>query len=84
MAARVIGRVANPVGMRVTQLLVEVEELVAATDARDLAAAAKAAAKLAEVQRQLAALKGSGRLEAARTHVREQLRRLRLASIEAV
>lgn len=84
VAARVIGRVANPVGMRVTQLLVEVEELVAATDARDLAAAAKAAAKLGEVQRQLAALKGGGRLEAARAHVREQLRRLRLASIEAV
>ena len=84
VAARVIGRIANPVGMRVTQLLIEVEQVVAGADARNLAEAAKAAAKLGEIDRQLAALKGHGRLAKARDHVRDQLRKLKLASIEAV
>jgi MoxR-like ATPase len=83
-AARVIARVANPVGMRVTQLLLEVEEVLAAADVRNLADAAKAAAKLAEVDRQLAGLKGGGRVETGRAYVKDQLRRLKLASIEAV
>ncbi|OWK34223.1 hypothetical protein [Fimbriiglobus ruber] len=83
-AARVIARVANPTGMRVTQLLLEVEQVLAAADVRDLADAAKAAAKLAEIDRQLAGLKGNGRVDKARGYVKEQLKKLKLASIEAV
>jgi len=84
VAARVIARVANPVGMRVTQLLLEVEDVLAAADIRNLADAARAAAKLAEVDRQLAGLKGNGRVETGRAYVKDQLRKLKLASIEAV
>ncbi len=83
-AAQVIARVANPVGMRVTQLLLETEQVIAGCDVRNLADAAKAAAKLAEIDRQLAGLRGNGRLESARAHLKDQLRKLKLASIEAV
>jgi MoxR-like ATPase len=83
-AAQVIARVANPVGMRVTQLLLEVEQVLAAADVRNLADAAKAAAKLAEIDRQLSSLRGNGRVEKARVYLREQLKTLKLASIEAV
>ena len=79
-----IARVANPTGMRVTQLLLEVEAVLAAADVRNLADAAKAAAKLAEIDRQLAGLKGNGRLDGARAYLRDQLKKLKLASIEAV
>jgi MoxR-like ATPase len=82
--AQVIARVANPTGMRVTQLLLEVESVLAATDVRNLADAAKAAAKLGEIDRQFAGLAGNGRVEKARTYVRDQLKKLKLASIEAV
>lgn len=82
--AEVIARVANPPGMRATQLLLEVETVLGATDARDLADAARAAAKLGEIERQLAALPAGGRVEHARRYVKEQLRVLKLASIEAV
>jgi MoxR-like ATPase len=84
VCARVIAKVANPTGMRVTGLLVEVEGVLAATDVRNLSSAATAAAKLAEVERQLAALTGNGRVEKARAYVKDQLRKLKLASIEAV
>src|SRR5262249_9106083 len=67
-AAQVIARVANPVGMRVNQLLLEVEQILASTDVRNLAQAATAAAKLGEVDRQLATLRGNGRLERARAY----------------
>ena len=82
--AQVIARVANPTGMRVNQFLLEVEQIVAGADVRDLAAAAKAAAKLAEIDRQVSALKGNDRVEKARGYVKEQLKRLKLASLEAV
>jgi MoxR-like ATPase len=82
--AQVIAKVANPTGMRVNQFLLEVEQIVAGADVRDLAAAAKAAAKLAEIDRQVSALKGNDRVEKARAYVKEQLKRLKLASLEAV
>jgi MoxR-like ATPase len=82
--AQVIARVANPVGMRVTQLLLEVESVLAAADVRNLAEAAKAAAKLGEIDRQLSCLSGNGRLEKARSYLKDQLKKLKLASIEAV
>ena len=82
--AQVIAKIANPTGMRVTQLLLEVETVLAATDVRNLADAAKAAAKLAEIDRQLAGLSGTGRLEPARLYLKDQLKNLKRASIEAV
>ena len=82
--AQVIARVANPTGMRVNQLLIEAEEVLAAADVRNLADAAQAAAKLAEIDRQLAGLKGNGRLDRARSYLKDQLRKLKLASIEAI
>ena len=83
-AAQVIAKIANPVGMRVTQLLLEAEQVLAAADVRNLADAAKAAAKLAEIDRQLSGLKGNGRVEKARSYLKDQLKKLKLASIEAV
>ncbi len=82
--AQVIARIANPTGMRVTQLLLEVEGVLVATDVRNLAEAAKAAAKLGEVDKQLTGLSGDGRVEKARAYVKDQLGKLKLASIEAV
>jgi MoxR-like ATPase len=82
--AQVIGRIANPTGMRVNQLLIEAEEVLAAADVRNLADAAKAAAKLAEIDRQLSGLRGNGRLDRARSYVKDQLKKLKLASIEAI
>ncbi len=82
--AEVIARVANPAGMRVGRLLLEADDVAAGADARNLAAAATAAAKLAEIDRRLAGLTATGRVEAARGHVRDQLQRLKLASLAAV
>ena len=83
-AAQVIAKIANPVGMRVPQLLLEVESLLSSCDVRNLADAAKAAAKLGEIDKQLAGLKGNGRVERARAYLKDQLKKLKLASIEAV
>ena len=79
-----IAKIANPAGMRVTQLLLEVESVLSGADVRNLADAAKAAAKLAEIDRQFAGLKGDGRLDRARSYLKDQLRKLKLASIEAI
>jgi MoxR-like ATPase len=82
--AAVIAKIANPTGMKLNQLLLECEQILTGTEVRDLAQAATAAAKLADIDKQLATLKGNGRVEKARAHVREQIRKLKLASIEAI
>jgi MoxR-like ATPase len=70
--------------MKINQLLLEVEQILAGTDVRNLSQAATATAKLGEIDRQLGALKGNGRLDRARGYVREQVRKIKLASIEAI
>lgn len=82
--AQAIGKIANPSGMRINQLLLEAEQTLGACDVRNLADAAKAAAKLAEIERQFAGLKGNGRVDRARDYVRSELKKLKLASIEAI
>jgi MoxR-like ATPase len=84
VCAKVIARIANPAGMRVNQSLLEMEQILASTDARNLAEAAKAAAKLAEIERQLAGLPATERVMKARAYAKDQLKRLKLASLEAV
>ncbi len=82
--ASVIAKVANPTGMRINQYLLECEQVLSATDVRNLSQAATATAKLGEIDRQLAGLKDNGRLERARAYIKEQIKKIRLASIEAV
>ena len=84
VCAKVIATIANPVGMRVNQLLLEVETILAATDVRNLAQAAAATAKLGEIDKQFGSMKGNGRLERARTYVRGEVKKLKLASIESI
>ena len=82
--ASVIARIANPVGMRVNGLLMEAEQILSSTDVRNLAQAATATAKLGEIERMLGSLKGNGRVERTRIYVKEQIRRIKVASIEAI
>jgi MoxR-like ATPase len=84
-AAAVIARVANPAGMRVNQLLLEAETILSSSDTGNIAQAASATAKLGEIARQLAGLRGGGgRAERAQQYVREQIKRIKLASIESI
>jgi len=51
---------------------------------RNLAQAATATAKLQEIDKQLGALRCDGRVERARGYVREQVKKIRLGSIDAI
>ena len=70
--------------MRLNQLLLECEQVLASTDVRNLSQAASATAKLGEIERQLGSLNGDGRVERARAFVREQIKKIKVASIEAI
>jgi MoxR-like ATPase len=71
--------------MRVNSLLMEVEQILAATDVKQLAQAATAAGKLQEISKKLGGLKGSDtRVAKAREYVGQQIKRIKLASIEAI
>jgi MoxR-like ATPase len=83
-AAEVVARIANPTGMRVNQLLLECEQVLGGCDVRNLSSAATAAAKLGEIDRALGSLKPDARVAKARAHVKDQVKRLKLASLEAV
>ena len=82
--ASVIARIANPVGMKVNSMLMECEQILAGCDVRNLGQAATATAKLGEIGKTLATLKGNGRVERASAYVREQVRKLKLASLDSI
>jgi MoxR-like ATPase len=83
--AGVVAGIANPTGMRANSLLLEAEQILAATDVKQLAQAAGAAGKLQEIYKRLNGLKGGdGRVAKAREYVQEQVKRIKLASIEAL
>jgi MoxR-like ATPase len=83
--AGVVARIANPTGMRVNSLLLEVEQILAATDVKQLAQAASAASKLQEIHKKLHGLKGGdSRVAKAKEYVQQQIKRIKLQSIEAL
>jgi MoxR-like ATPase len=80
-----VARIANPTGMRVNSLLLEVEQILAATDVKQLAQAASAASKLQEIHKKLNALKsGDSRVAKAKEYVQQQIKQIKLQSIEAI
>lgn len=83
--AQIVAKIANPTGMQLNRLLLECEQILSATDVRVLAQAATATAKLQEIDKQFNGLSGgNGRVDKARTYVREQIKKIKLASIEAI
>jgi MoxR-like ATPase len=82
--SKVVARIANPAGMRINQHLLECEKILAATEVRNLGQAAAASTKLQEIEKQLGSLPGDPRASRARAYVKDQIRRIRLASIDAI
>jgi len=81
---QIVLKVANPTGMKVNSLLIEVEQICENADLKQLAQAAVAASKLSEIEKQLHALGNHPKAAIARKHVREQIKKIKLASIEAL
>jgi MoxR-like ATPase len=83
--AGIVARIANPSGMRVNSLLLEVEQILAGTDLNQLAQAAIAVGKLQEIHKQLNSLNGGdGRVVKAKNYVQQQIKHIKLTSIEAI
>jgi MoxR-like ATPase len=82
VCSRVIAKIANPVGMRVNAALLETEQIINGTDPRKLDEAAKAAAKLGEIDKGLAPLAGNNRADKARRYVAEKMKALKLAAVD--
>ena len=81
--AKIVGRVANPEGMKVNSLLMEAEQIIADTDSRDLATCATACKKLGEIHGKLADAKGTRAAQGA-AHLAAEIKRIRLATVEAL
>lgn len=80
----VILQVAAPVGMRVSVLISEVEQILTSVNPKDLGATATAASKLAEIQKSLKAMKIHPKAEAALAYVKDQITQLRLKSLDSI
>lgn len=75
---------ASPTGMKVTGLISETQEVLEGCIPSDLAQAATAAAKLAEVQKKLSSLKKGERVNEALQFVKDQIQQLRLRSLDSI
>jgi len=81
--AKLVGTIANPAGMKINGLLMETEEIVAATDLKDLGQTATACKKLGEIHRQLSGMTDT-RATMAAEYIAGEVKRIRLATVEAL
>jgi MoxR-like ATPase len=81
--AEIVGAIANPSGMQVNGHLMEAEQLIAGVDLKDLSAASVVAKKLSEIHSKLKSV-GGPRAERAMEFVKDETRRIKLATIEAL
>jgi MoxR-like ATPase len=80
----VIMQIAAPVGMKVSGLIGETEQILSSVNTKDLGATATAASKLAEIQKSLKAMKDHPKAVAALAYVKEQLTQIRLKSLDSI
>ena len=80
----VIMQVAAPVGMKVSGLIGETEQILSSVNTKDLGATATAASKLAEIQKSLKLMKGHAKAETALAYVKDQITQLRLKSLDSI
>jgi MoxR-like ATPase len=81
--AEIVAKIANPVGAKVNQLLMEAEEVTSKANLKDLGQAASAAKKLSEINKQLKGLTGA-RAKSAQEHVAATIKAVKLATVEAL
>ena len=81
--ASIVSRNANPAGARVISLLQEAEEVISATDPRDLKQAQTAVKKLGEIHTCLKAFATARAMQGV-SYIAAETKRIRLASIEAI
>ena len=80
----VIMQIAAPVGMKVSGLISEIEQVLSSVDPKDLGQAATAAAKLSEINKSLKGLKSHPKAIAAIAYLKEQITQLRLKSLDSI
>ena len=80
----IILQIAAPVGMRVSGLIGETEQILSSVNTKDLGATATAASKLAEIQKSLKAMKEHPKALAALAYVKEKITELRLKSLDSI
>jgi len=82
-AAKIVSRIANPEGAKITSFLMEAEQIIRETDQKDLAATATACKKLGEIHEKLKESRGR-KAEQGAAHVAGEIKRIRLATVEAL
>jgi len=81
--ATIVGTIANPEGMKINSYLMEAEQIISGTDLQDLSATATACKKLGEVHGKLTGMSGA-KAQMAAEHVAAEVKRIRLATVEAL
>jgi MoxR-like ATPase len=78
--AEIVAKTANPVGSEINALLMEADEIIRNTNAREPAQAAAAVSKLQNVQKRMGGIKDK-RADAAKKYLSDQLKAIKLAFV---
>jgi MoxR-like ATPase len=82
--ANVVSRTANPAQFQINALLVEVEQVLSATDIKNLSQVTASAQKLGEVARKLRVMKGNNKADKAYQYVDQRVKALKQAAMDAM
>lgn len=80
----IVSNLANPLGQKINGLLLETEQIIAATDLRNLATVISGIQKLGEIGKKMSTLKSSKKLESADRYVKSNIKRLKLATTDLI
>jgi hypothetical protein len=82
-AHEVVNKIANPSGFVVNSLIVEAEQIINATDLKSITAVTGSAQKMGEILKKLTGMAGNPKADKAATYLKDQLRKMRAAAIDA-
>jgi MoxR-like ATPase len=81
--AEIVGKIANPQGMRVTALLSEAEQIIGGADLKNLATAATACKKLQDIAKNLKTV-SHPRAANAYEHIAAEVKRIKMESVNSL
>lgn len=82
--AEVVAKISNPAGHVVAGIMMEAEQVLAATDVKNIAALSGAAQKMTEMLTKLAAMAGNPKADKANQYLRSQIKAMREAALRSI
>jgi len=82
--AEIVGKIANPIGLKINSLLMEAEEILGTVNVKNTQNALTACKKLSSIAKSFRSMNGNGRAEKAHQYVAGEVKRIKIETVEVL